>query len=119
MPRSRIGPYLVLSVVLVVAVGVGSALGAIPPAADGPDQGLPQDAGITLTTVARLFKVGDRTVSGTVTCPMGRVVGGGFQASSDVIITLSYPSAADQWQVAGHSLSGPRPVFAWAICLTT
>jgi hypothetical protein len=38
--------------------------------------------------------------------------------SSDVVITGSYPSAPDLWQVAGHSLAGTKPFFAWAVCMT-
>ena len=114
-PLSATGALLAIAL---LAPGLGPVSGAIPDLGDDRDQRLPEHAGVTLTTVARLFEAGEATVSGTVTCPLGRVVGGGFQASSDVVITLSYPSAPDQWQVAGHSLSGTRPIFAWAVCMS-
>lgn len=104
---------------LVFAVGVSSALAAAPSPPDGRALDVPEQTDITLTRVARLFYVRGTTVSGTVTCPAGSVVGGGFEANAEVIITLSYPSAPDQWQVAGHGPTEARPVYAWAICMTT
>ena len=150
VPRSSVGlgPLLV-AVVIVLAVGVGSAIAAIPNPGDGKyyacrvkesgavrminypkvdtcpkgqrliswngagpqgqqgpagPQGPPGAAGITkinLTQVTNTVQIPAGTsISGTVTCPAGKIVGGGFaQSNSDVLITDSHPSGINGWIV--------------------
>ena len=56
-----------------------------------------------------------------VTCPAGKVVGGGFeQQAYDVIVTDSRPEGVNSWHVyAKNTVGNAQPVIVWAICMTT
>ena len=121
MSGSRIRPYLgpLTALVVVLAVGAGTAWAATPKAGDGTSAGITR---IDLTTATKTFTVGALTnASDTVICPAGRVVGGGFsQHAYDVNITDSRPQGVNAWRVwADNTGATDRLVRAYAVCMTT
>ena len=57
----------------------------------------------------------------TVTCPVGKVVGGGYQGNGWVVVLESYPSAINQWAVLVENtdtLLG-HPITVHAVCMST
>ena len=97
-----------------------------PAGAQGP-AGPAGAAGITkinLTQVPGSFDlaatIGD-TNNGVVTCPAGKVVGGGFaQSGYGAIITDSRPSGNNAWVVyAKNTVAVATTVDVYAICMTT
>jgi len=105
------------------AEGQAGAAGA--QGAQGP-QGPAGPAGITKMTLtrvttepAKLIPPNDFTNT-TVDCPAGKVVGGGFNAATDVTVFFSYAADADTWWVSGRNPSNQNRVLqAYAICMTT
>ena len=54
----------------------------------------------------------------TATCPAGKAVGGGYDASSSTVsIYSSMPSGAAGWKVSGYNSGGFNQVlYAWVVC---
>ena len=107
--------------------GPAGAQGPAGPAgAQGP-AGPAGAAGITKINLTQvnssfdLLAVVNDTNSGTVTCPAGKVVGGGFgQGAYGAIITDSRPSGINAWIVyAKNTAASVATVSIYAICMTT
>jgi hypothetical protein len=93
-------------------------------------QGPPGAAGIATITLTR-FNSPETLIPATlygsaaVTCPAGRVVGGGFTLASGsdslVNFTMSRPTGSTEWRVAARngSPSQDATIGAFAICMTT
>jgi hypothetical protein len=90
--------------------------------ADGVDDGI---TGITLTTVSsEVPATGPQGMTGqaTVSCPAGKVTGGGFfQSFTNLMVTHSQPSGAgNSWRVIWTNTTPTNTtVTVYAICLTT
>jgi hypothetical protein len=108
----------------------GPAGPAGPAGAQGPQglQGPAGTAGITkinLTTVTANGPVAaNNTFAGaTVTCPAGKVVGGGHSMSGspvNIVFYQSRPVGVNQWVVGAWNASGQNlTITAYAICMTT
>jgi hypothetical protein len=93
-----------------------------PQGPQGP-QGLSGITKMRVTTIftqpAKLIPPNDFT-NVTVDCPAGIVIGGGFNAATDVNVHFSYAADADTWWVGGRNPSTQNRVLqAFAVCLTT
>ena len=106
--------------------GPQGAQGPQGPAGPQGPQGPAGTAGITkinLTQVTNPVTIAaDDIDTVVVTCPAGKVVGGGFsQPSFDVAITNSRPEGVNGWRVwaINSNLAESRSVTAYAICMTT
>jgi hypothetical protein len=93
----------------------------------GP-QGLPGAAGITKIGLTIVQATGalvanDAFGSATVTCPAGKVVGGGHAMSGspvNIVFHTSRPLSVNQWHVGAWNASGSNlSITAYAICMTT
>ena len=93
-------------------------------------QGPPGEAGITTITLTRVNSPATLIPaslygSAAVTCPAGKVVGGGFTLASGsdslVNFTMSRPTGSTEWRVAARngSTSEDATIGAFAICMTT
>ena len=89
-------------------------------------QGAPGAAGITKITLTRVATEPAKAIppndftNTSVDCPAGKVVGGGFNAATDVNVFFSNAVDADTWWVGGRNPSNENKVLqAYAICMTT
>ena len=77
---------------------------------------------ITLTTVTKVVAAPALSgVADTVTCPAGKVTGGGFDQNGNLVtIDESDPEGANGWRVRGTNLTmAATTLTIYAICMTT
>jgi hypothetical protein len=85
-------------------------------------QGMPGITKITLTHETAVQVVPDMSFSDmSVTCPAGKVVGGGFRVDGGIVdVFRSYPVTATRWSVSVQNVTGfSSTITVYAICMTT
>jgi hypothetical protein len=119
-PTSRLalGPVIVLLGVLVLGIGVGTALATTGTASV---QARPGQGAVDLTRHTNVIVPGIAGSRGSldVSCPSGTVIGGGFSGGRNLRIVESRPHGIRAWRVAWLQTSADDTMaYAYAVCLT-
>ena len=116
----RLGPLLTMLALLMLGLGLGRVF-----ATDG-EQGVVGPGGITTLDLTRHRSVIVEGVPGargslSVSCPAGKVVGGGFShIVANLQVIESRPHGIYTWRISWLQTSGEDSVLtAYAICMIT
>jgi hypothetical protein len=104
--------------VLGLGIGVGTVLASAEPRAVARSG--PSDR-VDLTRHSNVIVPGIAGLRGSldVSCPQGRVIGGGFSAGRDLRIFESRPHGIRTWRVSWMQTSADDTVaYAYAVCMT-